>query len=291
MKLCVTLATFNEEKNLARCLEAVKDIADEIVIVDGTSTDKTRDIAKSFGAKITMVLNRPENFHINKEKALRLSKSEWILQLDADEVVSSDLAKEIIKVVNMDPVSLEKYQNTLLNKELFLRHQLVVEQRDGKIGSDSGPYTAFFIPRLNFFLGKFIRHGGIYPDGVIRLVKNGHAHFPQKSVHEQIKIDGRVGWLTNNLLHYGNPSFSTYLEKRFNRYTNIMAVSLSGGFIENVIWRPLFDKYQGFFFIYFRHLGFLDGFPGFVWALFSALHFPIAYFKKMEKKYGARSTH
>jgi len=79
-------------------------------------------------------------------------------------------------------------------------------------------------------------------------------------------------------------SFGEYIDKRFNRYTDIMATEIKGGLAKNVFWNPLFDPQQGFFSIYIRHLGFLDGFPGFVWALFSGLHYPIAYFKSQELK-------
>ena len=95
-KLTVALATYNEEKNLKACLSSVKDIADEIVIVDGTSSDKTVEVAKEFGAKVVVRQNE-KIFHINKQKALEMATYEWILQLDADEIVSGKLAQEIKK--------------------------------------------------------------------------------------------------------------------------------------------------------------------------------------------------
>ena len=99
--LSVVLATHNEEKNLADCLEAIKGIADEIVVVDGDSEDNTVNIAKDFNARV-IITNNPPIFHINKNKAIDASRSDWVLQLDADEIVSADLAKEIIKVINSD---------------------------------------------------------------------------------------------------------------------------------------------------------------------------------------------
>src|ERR1035437_10877952 len=110
--LAVAIATFNEEQNLALCLESVKGLADEIVIVDGTSSDKTVEIAKSFGAKV-LVKDNPQMFHINKQKAIDMTTSDWILQLDADERVSSRLAAEIKKVVEMSESELEEYQRNL----------------------------------------------------------------------------------------------------------------------------------------------------------------------------------
>src|SRR5579872_3225700 len=117
--LSVVLATFNEEENLPRCLESVKDIAQEIVIVDGTSTDKTVAIAKKYGARV-MVTDNPPIFHINKQKALEMAKGEWILQLDADEQVSKQLGEEIQKIITMTDEEIENYENHLPSKKLFL---------------------------------------------------------------------------------------------------------------------------------------------------------------------------
>ncbi|MBI3366569.1 glycosyltransferase family 2 protein, partial [Candidatus Roizmanbacteria bacterium] len=221
MKLSLCLATHNEELNIGQCLEAAKNIIDEIVIIDGSSTDKTVEIVKKYGARV-IVTDNPPMFHINKQKALDVCKSEWILQLDADERLSPELADEIVKVISMPEQKLEKYENSLPNKKLFLRHQNIIEQEQGKVGEKNGNYVAFFLPRLNYFLGKYLRHGGVYPDGAIRLVKNGKAHFPCKDVHEVMKVDGKVGWLQNPLLHYDSPTFKRYLERN-NRYVNMMA--------------------------------------------------------------------
>lgn len=249
MKLSVVLAVYNEEKFLGRCLESVEKIADEIVIVDGESTDKTVEIAKKFKAKIISRLNNPINFHLQKKIAIDAARGDWILQLDADEAVSPALASEIERIINSDP-------------------------------NENG----FWIPRANFFLGRFLRKGGAYPDRTLRLYRRGKGGLAAKSVHEQATVEGEVGFLKNDLLHYNNPTFADYIEKRFNRYTDVMAREVSDSFIENVIFRPLFDPNQGFLSIYLRHLGFLDGFPGFVWALFSGLHYPIAYFKRQDLK-------
>lgn len=281
MRLSVVLATRNEERNIGRCLAAVAGWANEIIIFDERSTDKTVAIARKYKAKVFLTDHEPI-FHITKQKAIDKAKGEWVLQLDADEVVTPGLRKEIDKLVSSDGERLEEYERKVyVNNNLFWRHQRLLEARDGRVGRDVGQYAAFFVPRLNLFLGRYLRHGGVYPDGVIRLVRNGKTYFPSKSVHEQIVVDGKVGWLQNSLLHLAYPSFYSYIE-RFNRYTDLEAKSVTGGFFANLFWKPLFDREQGFLVLYFRHLGFLDGFPGFVWALFSALHFPIAYFKSKE---------
>lgn len=276
MKLSVVLATRNEEDNIARCLASVAEIADEIIVVDEFSTDKTVEISKKFGAKVYLEPHH-DIFHVTKQIALEKAKGEWILQMDADEVVSKKLQSEIIKVVNGDEhhVSPEKVR-------LFERHSKIVAERDGKIGKDSNEVVGYFVPRMNMFLEKPLIHAGVYPDGVIRLVKNGKARFPQKSVHEQIELDGAVSWLNNDLLHYDSPSLKRYFS-RLNRYTDLHAAEIKKqklsknlfSFLTYVLFKPVFT----FTSLYFRHRGFLDGVNGFLWSFLSSLHFPIAYFK------------
>lgn len=279
-KLSVVLATFNEEDNLSDCLESVKDLADEIIIVDGASIDKTVEIAKKFGSKVHITGN-PPIFHINKQKALNLAKNEWILQLDADERVSIELKTEIIKILTLTEKELEDYQAKLPERKLFERHQKLIEHRDKKIGTQ-GPYVAFFIPRLNYFLGKYLRYGGVYPDGVIRLVKKNKAHFPCISVHEQIAVNGRVGWLQNPLYHKDSPTFRRYL-KRNKRYIDLMAEELKSKKIKpgpfNSIKYLFFLPLYWFILTFIRHKGFLDSWQGFVFSFFSSLRFPRAYLK------------
>lgn len=280
-KISVVLATYNEEANIGDCLESVKELADEIIVVDGSSIDKTKEIAKSFGAKVIKTTN-PPIFHINKQKALEEASGEWILQLDADERVTPELLQEIKKVIEMSDKKLEEYQKNLPEKRLFLKHQTLLEKRDGFIGTKAGPYAAFFLPRLNYFLGKFLKYGGVYPDGVIRLVKNGKAHFPAKSVHEQIMVDGRVGWIQNPLLHIDSPTFKRYLERN-SRYINLLRDKLArdkvgkdpAQFLNYFLFKPV----SWFFMTQIRHKGILDGFQGLVFSFFSALRFPRAYWR------------
>jgi glycosyltransferase involved in cell wall biosynthesis len=285
-KLTVALATFNEEKNLKKCLASVKDIANEIVIVDGTSTDKTVAVAKEFGAKVIVTKNE-KIFHINKQKALELATNPWILQLDADEVVSRELASEITKVISMTGEELDNYQEKLPKRDLFLRHQKLLTERDGTIGTEKGEYTAFFVPRLNFFLGKYLRYGGVYPDGVIRLVKKGHAQFPCKDVHEQIVVKGKVGWLQHDLIHLADPNFNRYL-RRNKRYIDLITTQLTSdreakdfkNFTKYLFFLPTW----WFLLTFIRHKGFLDSWQGFVFSFFSALRFPRAYLQYLKNK-------
>lgn len=246
MKISVALAVFNEEDNLRQCLTSVTDLADEIVIVDGGSTDNTVDIAKNFNAKIIKTKNL-QNFHVNKNKAIDACSGEWILQLDADEVVTQELAEEIKKVV------LENSKN-----------------------------NGYWIPRKNLFLGRFLKKGGQYPDYTLRLYRNGLGRLPGKDVHEQAVIEGKVGYMKSNLLHLGDKNFSIYID-RFNRYTDLLAKQLSESKVSiNLISLTDYIFIKPFFWFiksYIRHRGYVDGIPGFVFALFSSLRFPVAYFK------------
>ena len=208
IKLSVVLATRNEEKNIGRCLESVKNIADEIVIFDEFSTDNTAKIALSFGAE---VFEEPhhENFHITKQKAIDKARGEWILQLDADEVVTPALAQEIKEVVQMDNVQiLARKPKDTHQASLISKHTKVIESRDGTLGRPTGEIVAFFIPRRNIFLGKALTYAGVYPDPAIRLLKKGKAYLPAKSVHEIMKIDGQVSWLFNDMEHYDSSHFA-----------------------------------------------------------------------------------
>lgn len=278
-KISVVLATFNEEQNIRECLESIRDLADEIIIVDGSSTDSTVQIAEKLGAKVVVEENRP-NFHINKQKAIDAARYEWILQLDADERVSKQLSKEILSIVAMTDSELDEYQNNLLRRDLFARHSRILEQRDGEIGRKSGSYSAFFIPRLNFFLGRYLRYGGVYPDGVIRLIRKGKAYLPAKDVHEQMVVDGRVGWLQNDLYHKDSPTFKRYLARN-SRYIDLIVKDLGDHKVEKNITQIF--KYMislplhWFLLTYFRHKGFMDSWQGFVFSLFSSLRFPRAY--------------
>lgn len=285
-KLSVVLAVYNEEENLTCCLNSVQGLADEIVVVDGGSSDKSLEIAKSYGARV-IITDNPPMFHINKQKALEAASDDWILQLDADEVVSPKLKEEIEKVIDMDDEQLITHQKNLKQKKLFLRNQNQLEKRDGLIGTREGGYAAFFIPRLNFFLGKYLKYGGTYPDGAIRLVKKGKAKFPCKDVHEIIQVSGKVGWLEGQLLHRDSPTLRRYLERN-SRYVNLLTAQLAEekvglGLIQIVNY--FFVKPTLWFLLtLIRYKGILDGYQGVIFSFFSALRFPRAYLRYIMKR-------
>ncbi len=250
--LSVVLAVYNEEAVLAKCLESVKAIADEIVIVDGGSTDKTVNIAKKFKAKIIATTNKP-NFHINKNMAIAAATKDWVLQLDADEVVSPELSAEILEKISTP--------------------------------SDANGY---WMNRKNWFLKGFLTKGGQYPDPTLRLYRRGSGRLPERDVHEQASVKGKVDHLKHDLLHYRDTSFEKYLDG-FNRYSTFLASQMHEAKVLptalNGIKYLFFIPAKTFFSLYMRHRGYVDGRPGFIFALFSAFQPAVAYMKLWQKTY------
>lgn len=278
--LSVVLATHNEEGNIVAFLKAIASIADEIIVVDGESTDRTVEIAKENGAKVVIVPNQ-SNFHINKQIGIEKASYEWVLQMDADEIITKELGSEIRQVVE------GKHRELILsNYPVFSRHMNNIATRDHVTFTQNNPINGYFIARKNYFLGSYLMHSGVYPDGVIRLFRNGHGKLPAKNVHEQVVIDGGVSWLKEPMIHMSDPTFSRYMW-RANRYTDLTAQEMErqklGVSFQTIINYMLAKPLLTAFLLFFRYKGFLDGFPGFVWALMSGLHYPIAFMKYVEK--------
>jgi glycosyltransferase involved in cell wall biosynthesis len=227
------IITYNESRNIRRCLESVS-WADEIVVVDSHSTDDTKIIASEFTDKIYDL--RWEGFGPAKEFAKSQATVEWILSVDADEVVTENLRDEI---------------------------KGTIRSEDSKNG--------YFIPRRSNFLGRWIRHGGWYPDLVLRLFRKAKGEFTQRLVHEEVRVDGRKGCLKNDLLHYTDPDFDHYLEK-LNRYTSLDALQLSTEGREAKLLYILLRPPLTFFKMFIFKRGFLDGVPGLILSVSSAFH-------------------
>jgi len=281
MKLSLCIPAYNEEKNIHYPLSSAIDLVDEVVIIDPGSTDKTADIAKSFGKKVKIFkTDNPRNFLVNKVRAIEKASGEWILQLDADEALSEALKIEINNILK---IKNEKIKNKNLpsesegdNEKLKMKH------------NNEEKTVGYYIPRKNWFLNRFLMKGGVYPDYVLRLYKKDKAYFDLKDLHENVKIKGKVGYLKNDLLHYADPNFSRYL-LRWDRYTTFDAQELVKKYPKEKMSKIkeffLFIKYffikplVWFFKTYIRHKGFMDGFAGFVFSLFSAIRFWVIYIK------------
>jgi len=247
--LSVAIITHNEEDHIVECLESVKNLADEIIIVDCESADSTVKLAGKYTDKIFFRKNDP-NLNINKSFAIEKASGDWILYLDPDEVVTNELAREIVSVVK-------------------------VQSRDS--------YDGYFIPRKNFYFYKFLLYGGKYPDYQLRLFRKNKAYFPKIHIHERLVIPSRrIGYLRNPILHYTYKNVREFIEK-LNFYTSFEANYLykngvrhnAVNFIKYVILLPM----KRFLDRYLLRLGFLDGVVGLYVCIMESLFYPIAYFK------------
>src|SRR3989344_6668798 len=159
MKLSLCIATYNEEANIHYPLDSCYDFVDEVIIVDGGSTDKTVEKAKSYGKKVKIFIEpNPPMFHINKQKAIEQAKGEWILQLDADEEISNELKEEIQIVVNKNwEVGNKKLDNEIGSGKNRTSH---IDFPASNLSSPNSGQVAFRVPRKNYFLTRFLMKGG-----------------------------------------------------------------------------------------------------------------------------------
>lgn len=256
--LSVVLAVHNEEKTLKRCLDSVRGLAEELIVVDGESTDNTVQIAQAAGARVITTTNK-SNFHINKQMAIDAATLPLILQLDADEVLDDELKQALLKL------------------KFTIAQTQKIESFEPK---------AWNIARKNWYLGRFLRKGGQYPDAVIRLFIKGFARLPQKNVHEQMVVAGTIGTIAGHLLHYSHPTVQDSVRK-MNTYTSFEAERLHTArftpSVSSVLSYFLFKPVHTFFSIFLRHRGYVDGLSGFVFALMSALHHPLTMLKLWEQ--------
>jgi glycosyltransferase involved in cell wall biosynthesis len=246
--LSVAVITLNEEQNLPRTLASIA-WADEIVIVDSGSMDATRAIAHSYGARF--VTEPWHGFARQKNFALSLCTSDWVLSLDADESVTPELAASIQKILTA-----------------------------------ASSRTAYTLPRRNIFLGRWIRHGGYYPDAKLRLFPRGQATFQETPVHETAAFAGNVETLHGDLLHDAYPTLASYLD-HMQRYSSLGAdIAVTRGrtgrslfsFLEGVLLNPL----ATFLYNYILRVGFLDGREGLLLHLYHSAYVSWKYAKAWE---------
>ncbi len=272
MKLSVCIITLNEEANIGCTLQSVQPlIADgqgEIIVVDSGSTDKTVEIAKSYG---TQVFVEPwKGFAAQKNSAIDKAQGGWILSLDADEEVSPSLLPEITLAASGADAGHEA--DSLENVERLMAAD---ESRDASV-------AGYYIPRKNFFLGRSILHGGFYPDLKIRLFKKGAGTFENRRVHEDVRVKGFTRALNNDLLHHAYPTLSSYIE-HMNKYSSLGAEmevekGRRGFSLINIVIRP----WLTFIYNYVFRLGFLDGKEGLLLHLYHAAYVSWKYAKVWE---------
>lgn len=291
MNLSVVIITFNEEANIGRTLESVKPLlADgkgEIIVVDSGSTDRTVEIAKAFGAKV--FVEEWKGYAAQKNSAIDKATGGWILSLDADEEVEPGLAAEIAaRFPSSRPNQAELFERAKQSRYLNTRQTL---REFKKLAKEKGPteggffaaFTGFWIPRKNEFLGRWMKHGGFWPDLKLRLFQRGMAQFEERLVHEDARLlDGVSGQFKGALIHHSYPTLSDYIE-HMNRYSSLGAemVAAQGkvGFsVSNIVVRPLFT----FIYNYFFRLGFLDGREGLLLHLYHGVYVSWKYAKAWE---------
>jgi len=249
VKISVALITLNEEANLPRTLESVqplvRDGQGEIIVVDSGSTDRTLEIARSFGAKI--FIETWKGFAAQKNSVMEKATGDWVLQLDADEALEPELATEIDAAIQQ-------------SREL----------------------TGFWIPRKNFFLGRWIKHGGFYPDPKLRLILRGAGKFEEYGAHPTIKVNGPTGRLKHALIHNAYPTLRGYID-HMNSYSSsgaeiAVAKGHRGFSLINILFRPKLT----FIYNYIFRLGFLDGREGFLLHFYHAVYVSWKYAKAWE---------
>jgi len=230
MTLSVILIAKDEEACIARALRSVE-WADEIVVVDSGSTDRTVDIAREFGAKVTVAADWP-GFGAQKNRALDLATGDWVLSLDADEWLTDATADAIRRV----------------------------------IGADGAGVAAYRLPRRSSFCGRFMRHSGWWPDYVVRLFRRGRARFSDDIVHERLIVEGPVGTLREPIMHETYTDLEDMLGK-MNRYSTLTAQQLRQAGKSGGLGEAIARSAWAFLRTYVFRAGFLDGREGFMLAV------------------------
>jgi glycosyltransferase involved in cell wall biosynthesis len=247
--LSVAIITKDEEENLPRTLQSVealvRSLGGEIIIVDSGSTDRTLDIARQYGAKVFS--EAWKGFASQKNSAMEKATGNWILSLDADEPLEPAAADEI---------------RTLL--------------------AQKSPIAGYWIPRKNFFLGRWIRHGGFYPDRKLRLIRRGVGQWVEHGAHPTIQVNGHTANLRHAMLHYAYPTLRGYIA-HMNSYSSMQAAHLNqsrprGFGLVNILVNPL----ATFFYNYVVRLGFLDGREGLLLHLYHSAYVSWKYAKAWE---------
>jgi len=227
MKISAAIITLNEERNLGRCLDSLRDVVDEVVVVDSGSTDGTERICRERGA--VFVVQPFLGYGPQKSFAAARVAHEWLLSLDADEALSPELAAAIARLRAEGP------------------------------GAD-----AYEVNRLNWYCGRFLRHAGMYPDRKVRLWRRGAARWSDDAVHELAAVapGARVARLEGDLLHYTCLTREQHLST-IERFTTLNAEKLREQGKRSSAWRRVVSPAARFFRMYFLQLGFLDGRAGY----------------------------
>lgn len=249
--LSVVISAFNEEAKIRDCLKSVRSMASETVFVDGSSTDKTSQIAKEFKVRLYKRPNNPTMLNINKNFGIDKATKDWILYLDADERVTDELKKELLATI-------KRHTKSKLN--------------------------GFWIPRKNIIFGKWIEYCGMYPDYQLRLFRRGKGKFPAVHVHEMIDVNGPTGHLKHDLFHLNFESISQFLYKHIELYaSNEMETLHKQGYKFSYLDAIRFPAKE-FLSRFFAREGYRDGLHGLMLSLLFAFYHLVIFAKIWEKE-------
>lgn len=243
IKLSVVIITLNEEKNIERCLLSLKNIADEIIVMDSFSTDKTKEICQKHGVRF--VEQKFIGYRDQKNLVHDMASFDYVLSLDADEVLSPELEASILKAKN--------------NFE----------------------YAGYEMSRLTNYNGQWIHHSGWYPDKKIRMVKKSLGRWGGENIHEGMVVTGTIGPLEGDLLHYSYDSVSSHIIQA-NKFSSMEAIALYQQGKKATLGRLITRGPFQFFKDYVLKLGFLDGSYGFVICFINGLYVLLKYAKLMD---------
>ncbi|HWA07500.1 MAG TPA: glycosyltransferase family 2 protein [Ignavibacteria bacterium] len=241
-KISAIVITYNESANITECLESLK-WCDEILVIDSASSDNTCELARKYTNNITITGNIPygEKRNIGIDKAA----FDWILWIDADERISPELKREIEELISQSATQ----------------------------------HEAYLVNRRSFFINKFIKHCGWYPDYTLRLFKKSSGiRFDSSLVHEKAVYSGNTGRLKSDILHYTDRDFEHYINK-LNKYTSLSAEELKAKGKKTTFFDIIFRPAFAFFKMYFLKLGILDGYMGLVLCSLSSIHVMTKYSK------------
>jgi len=275
--ISVVIITKNEEANIARTLDSVqaivKDGRGEIIIVDDGSTDRTREIAGSLGAKV--YCEAWKGYAGQKNSAIEKAQGEWILSLDGDEELEPSLADEIERVLGGQCSRTPKGSLEVVEEEM------AIEEDQARRGP--GSPVGYWMPRKNHFLGRWIKHGGFWPDPKLRLFRKSAGRFEDRAVHEDVKIEGGITESFHGaIVHHSYPTLSEYV-RHMNEYSTLGAqMAIDKGYkglsFVDIVLRPV----ATFIYNYFFRLGFLDGREGLQLHIYHAVYVSWKYAKVWE---------
>jgi len=258
MPLSVCIVCCNEEVNIGRTLSSVFEIAEEVILVDSGSTDRTLEIARSFGPKIKVFAEPWKGFARQKNSALEKASCDWVLLLDADESLTPELSDEIAGIVRPG----------------IAGHGAVCAP-----SVEGGEPVAYFIARRNFQFGRWLKRGGLYPDPKLRLMRRGSGQVEDCPVNEEPQVSGKTGRLRSDLVHHAHHTLADYIEHA-NRYSSL-AAEMKGprGFS---LLHILVNPAATFIYNYGVRLGFLDGREGLLFHLYHSVYVSLKYAKAWE---------